>query len=243
MERREGPRPPIVGGPVCTRTADRSLHVSLLPAGMRTCSFDCVYCPFPRRRSFRHWPPPGDVGSAVRQALHRTPDVESITLSGPGEPTLHPRFGRALADVLGARSARPELPVRIVTNGSTLVEPRVRRLLGFADERLVRIDAGGSRIARPHGGPGAARIDAALAELADFSVESVFVEGPDANTGDADVRAWIERLAALRPERVYVTTLAEPPIEPGPCRASDARLAEIAAALRQRTGIEVTVLP
>lgn len=243
MREPEGPPVSTVGGPVCTRTADRSLHVSLLPTGERTCSFDCLYCPFPRSRRFRHWPLPGDLGSAVRQALHRTPEIESITVSGPGEPTLHPRFGRALADVLGAREVRPDLPVRVVTNGTTLIEPRVRRLLSFADERVVRIDAGGERISRPHGGAGAEAIDAALRQLPDFSAESFFVEGADGNIAEADVSGWIDRLAALRPQRVYVTTVAEAPLEPGLRRASEATLVRIAAELRRRTGLEVTVLP
>jgi wyosine [tRNA(Phe)-imidazoG37] synthetase (radical SAM superfamily) len=243
MDPPELPRTPIVGGPVCTRTADRSLHVNLLPTEGRLCTLDCLYCPFPRAQRWQHWPRPGDIGAAVTNALHGSPELESITISGPGEPTLHPQFGRALGDVLSARRTRPDLPVRIVTNGTTLLQPRVRRLLEFADERIVRIDAGGARIARPRSEVSPVAIAAALGELSDFSVESVFVDGPEGNTGERDVNEWIARLAELRPVRVYVTTIAEPPLVPTVRRADAATLERIAGALRDGTHLATVVLP
>jgi wyosine [tRNA(Phe)-imidazoG37] synthetase (radical SAM superfamily) len=186
---------------------------------------------------------PGDIGAAVRRALHETRAIESITVSGPGEPTLHPRFGLALAEILSARNlTRPALPVRIVTNGSTALQPRIRRLLGFADERLVRVDAGGDRIARPRHEGASASIAAALRELRDFCVESIFVEGPGGNTGDTEVSAWIDRLIELHPKHVTVTTIAEPATGPSVQRASRATLERIAERLRL-TGIATTVIP
>jgi wyosine [tRNA(Phe)-imidazoG37] synthetase (radical SAM superfamily) len=237
------PRVRIVGGPVCTRTADHSLHVNLTPGEGRFCTLDCVYCPFPRTRDVPVWRPPGDIGSAVRNALHETPELDSITVSGPGEPTLHPRFGHALAEVLSARMVRPGLPVRVVTNGTTALEPRVRRLLGFADERLVRIDAGGDRISRPRRELPQSELATALHELGDFNVESVFVEGAGGNTGDGDVQEWIDWLAALHPKHVTVTTIAEPPLDPTVRRAEPATLERIAAELHRRTGLTASVLP
>jgi wyosine [tRNA(Phe)-imidazoG37] synthetase (radical SAM superfamily) len=186
---------------------------------------------------------PGDIGSAVRNALREAPELDSITISGPGEPTLHPRFGHALGDILSARLVRPSLPVRIVTNGTTALKPHIRRLLEFADERLVRIDAGADRIARPRHELAHEEIAAALHELSDFTVESVFVEGPEGNTGDRDVSEWIERLAKLCPKHVTVTTVAEPPLDPTVQRAEAATLERIAAQLRDRTGLVATALP
>ena len=242
-EQAQVPRTRIIGGPVCTRTADHSLHVNLLPGQGRLCTLDCVYCPFPRSQEAPVWRLPGDIGSAVRNALHEAPELDSITISGPGEPTLHPRFGHALGDILSARLVRPALPVRIVTNGSTAVKPHIRRLLEFADERLVRIDAGGDRIARPRHALPSEAIAAGLRELSDFTVESVFVEGPGGNTSDRDVSEWIERLAELCPKHVTVTTIAEPPLDPSVHRAEAATLDRIAALLRDRTGLAATALP
>ena len=242
-ERAELPRARIIGGPVCTRTADHSLHVNVVPGSTRRCTLDCVYCPFPRSTDAPGWRLPGDIGAAVMNALHEAPGLDSITVSGPGEPTLHPRFGQALAEVLSARRVRPELPVRIVTNGTTAQEPRIRRWLEFADERLVRIDAGGDRISRPRHPLARGAIADALRELPDFSVESVFVEGPGGNTGARDVAEWIDRIAELRPKQVTVTTIAEPALDPSVHRAAAETLEQIAAQLQRRTGVPTEVLP
>jgi hypothetical protein len=57
------------------------------------------------------------------------------------------------------------------------------------------------------------------------------------------VSEWIERLAALRPKHVTVTTVAEPPLDPSLRRARPATLERIAEQLRHRTGLTATVLP
>ncbi len=243
MDPSETPPNAIIGGRVCTRTGGRSLHVNLLPGTGRICALDCLYCPFPRADGWQRCPRPGDVGTAVMNALHGAAALESITISLPGEPTLHPEFGRAFGEVLSARRVRPELPVRIVTNGTTLLSPRVRRLLGFADECVVRIDAGGERISRPARSAPHGALAAALCELPDFSVESVFVQGPEGNTNERDVDEWIAQLGELHPCRVYVTTIAETPLAPTVRRADVATLERIAAELRRRAGLDARVIP
>ena len=85
-ERGELPRAKIIGGPVCTRTADHSLHVNLVPGDGRRCTFDCVYCPFPCANDGLSWRLPGDIGTAVMNALHNAPEIDSITVSGPANP-------------------------------------------------------------------------------------------------------------------------------------------------------------
>jgi len=235
-----GRRGTVLSQPPCTRTAERSICVSLTPPGGRVCNLDCLYCPFPHAEQRAHWPNPGTVEAVLRNAV-RGAEVESITVSGPGEPTLHPRFGQALAAVLSARQARPGLPVRIVTNVVRVLDPGVRRLIGFADERVVRMDADSERIEGAE--PALAELRPALQELDDFSLESVFVDGPQGNLGEPEVEAWIERVAALAPDCVYVTTVAEEPEEEGLRRADAALLEAIAERLRACCDAQVRVVP
>ena len=84
----------LVYGPVQSRRLGRSLGVNLCPAGRKTCNFNCAYCQygwtnFPAKEMF---PRPADVIDALDAALQRDPDVDSITVAGNGEPTLHPAF-------------------------------------------------------------------------------------------------------------------------------------------------------
>src|SRR5262249_40575729 len=113
----------------------------------------------------------------------------------------------------------------------------------FADERLVRVDAGGDRISRPKHAPSSESVADALRLLSDFSVESVFVEGSGGNTNEYDVEEWIDRLAALHPEHVTVRPAAEPPLDPDRRRADAATLERIARRLHERTGLAATALP
>jgi hypothetical protein len=79
--------------------------------------------------------------------------------------------------------------------------------------------------------------------VSDFSVESVFDEGPAGNV-DADcLDAWLDLVGELRPVQVYVTTIgSEPPENAGVCAASSATLEAIALRLRERTGLPVAVI-
>jgi len=230
----------IVGGPVCTRVAGGALCVSFLPPDLRLCTFDCTYCTFERGERRTGWPSPGAIGAAVACGLRANPAIESIAIAGRGEQTLHPRFGMAMANVLSARQARPRLPIRISTNGTTILRPEVRRALELADERILRLDAGGDRVHRGRLSSPLGAIVATLASLSDFTLESVFVEGRGANTDADSVREWLELLGELRPSHVYVTTIERPPVAAGPLPARPATLEEIAARVRDEAGIGVT---
>src|SRR5436190_21439472 len=98
----------IVYGPVASRRLGRSLGVNLSPPGRKTCNFNCAYCQygwtdFPVRGDF---PSPSDVIDAVDRALAQNPDVDTITLAGNGEPTLHPAFGPIAEGLFNVRARR-----------------------------------------------------------------------------------------------------------------------------------------
>jgi wyosine [tRNA(Phe)-imidazoG37] synthetase (radical SAM superfamily) len=237
----------IVYGPISSRRFGRSLGIDLSPAGWRACSFDCVYCELPAPLNVDgapHWPSAGDVESALGQALPRAGPLDSITIAGRGEPTLHPRFGAVVAAVLAqARRGRPGTPVRILTNGSTLVRADVRRALDLLDERVVAFDAGPERVDRPEHPLPLGSLVAGATLLRDVSVQSCFVVGEISNTDVRSVEAWIDVLAALRPRAVWVHSLSRPSARARVQAAPAPVLEAIAARLRSRTGLVAKVTP
>jgi wyosine [tRNA(Phe)-imidazoG37] synthetase (radical SAM superfamily) len=232
----------IAPASICTRVTDRTLRVSFLPPESRVCNFHCTYCPFRDTRQ-GGWPSPGAITSAVARALGRIEAVDSITISGSGEPTLHPHFGAAVAGVLWARQTRPSLAIRIATNGTTLLQPRVRRVLGLLNEAIVRVDAGAERIDRPGSRTPLGAVVTGLMQLPAFSIESIFVDGQVANTDPDSIRDWLGLLGELRPDHVYVATIARAPSETGARPASHATLERIAGLVRDRTGLGASVVP
>jgi wyosine [tRNA(Phe)-imidazoG37] synthetase (radical SAM superfamily) len=235
----------IVYGPIDSRRFGRSLGIDLVPAGVRICSYDCVYCSCPRRlapRATAPWPSPEAIADALRAALATVGALDSVTISGHGEPTLHPRFESVVENILDvARSLRPGVSVRILTNGSGIVRPEVRAALARLDETIAKLDAGVQRVSRPkaHFPVGASL--AALAFLDHVTIQSCFVDGPVSNTDHATVEEWAEVVGEVRPPAVQIYTISEQPAGESLRPVAATRLEEIACVLRARTGIEARV--
>ena len=249
LERTQRSRPAgaVVYGPLRSRRLGRSLGVNLSPPGCRVCSFSCIYCEIPRVGSGdpdqRAWPTPGAVAEALACALRRCGPLDSITISGNGEPTLHPDFGVAVSCVLAeARRLRPRVPVRILSNGSEAVRPEIRRALDLLDERIVTLDAAPAEIDRPDPGSPLGGLLHGLSLLRDVSVQSCFVDGAVSNTGDDVVDEWADLVAELAPRRVQVYTVNRKPATRDIWPVSEGRLRQIASILRERAGIRAQVV-
>jgi wyosine [tRNA(Phe)-imidazoG37] synthetase (radical SAM superfamily) len=123
------------------------------------------------------------------------------------------------------------------------VVPAVRAALDRLDERIVKLDADPQRVSRPAPSAPLGTLVHALSLLRDVTVQSCFVEGDFANTGEASVAEWAELLAELRPRAVQVYTIDRQAARGGVLPASAALLEEIACRLRARTGIDAGVFP
>jgi wyosine [tRNA(Phe)-imidazoG37] synthetase (radical SAM superfamily) len=127
-----------VYGPVDSWRYGRSLGID--PIGsVSTCSFNCVYCQL------------GDIEHQIAQRKIFVPtaqiqsdlqpftpwNVDIITLSGSGEPTLALNLG----EIVRMIKATTTKSVAVLTNGSLLSDPAVRADLAIADQVAVKLDA------------------------------------------------------------------------------------------------------
>ena len=117
----------IVYGPIISRRLGVSLGVNLLPAGYKTCSFDCVYCHYGCTHaktvdpSVEDMPWPQEVERALEAALRRHHSVDSLTFSGNGEPTLHPAFAEIARTARQLRDRHaPHVRLALFSNSSTM---------------------------------------------------------------------------------------------------------------------------
>lgn len=206
-----------VYGPVPSRRLGRSLGIDLIP--FKTCSYNCIYCQLGRTRhktvERRNWIAPEIVLEELKKRLHIP--FDTITLAGSGEPTLHSEIGRVIADVKMLTDA----PVAVLTNGSLLSRPDVRRDLEAADIVLPSLDAGNEKlfhyINRPHP---AVRFLPMVEGLIDFRrsfrgkiwLEVFLLGGVNALPPAVHEIALIaERIG---PERIQLNTVTRPPAEP-----------------------------
>ncbi len=221
-----------VYGPVPSRRLGRSLGVDLVP--FKTCTYDCVYCQLGpttdktlRRQRFVD---PADVVARVVERLVAEPDI--ITIAGSGEPTLHSGIGKVIAGI----KASTDIPVAVLTNGSLLGAPEVRRDLADADLVIPSLDAPDERlfrlVNRPHHELRFADVVDGMAAFrqgfsGQFWLEVFLLGGVTGLTNEVDRMAAI--VARLSPERVQLNTVARPPAESFAEAVPADRLLEFAA--------------
>lgn len=203
-------------GPVPSRRLGLSLGVDLVP--FKTCTLDCLYCQLgPTARTTvtrKSYAPAAEVLRQLEAALKKGGAMDWITFSGSGEPTLHTGLGKMIRAV--KRMTR--IPVAVITNGTLLADPRVRRALREADLVLPDLDAGSARvfrkINRPHPSLRFSRVAAGITRFArEFRgrvwLEVVLLRG--VNDAPEELKRIGALAATIRPERVQLNTAARPP--------------------------------
>ncbi len=201
-----------------SRRLGLSLGIDLTPH--KVCDFDCVYCQCGpttvKTMQRKPYVPYRLVLAQVLRAIRDRGRIDFLTFSGSGEPTLNSGFGKLIAAL--KRSTR--IPVCVITNGSTLYRPEVRRALRQADLVLPTLCAASQRaldrVNRPHP---ALRISTIIRGLAAFRrefrgqiwLEVMLVRG--LNDSNRDIRNLKKAIARIKPDKVQLNTVVRPPSE------------------------------
>ena len=206
-------------GPVRSRRLGRSLGIDLVP--VKTCSFDCVYCECGHTtrvtRERQEFFPVREVLCELSDYLSQSPELDFITFSGSGEPTLSTSIGEVIRFL---KSEFPRYRVAVLTNGSLLWHPEVREDLLSADVVLPTLSSVFEdtfrKIQRPAPGILVSQIIDGLERFREEYHGDIWLEVfiiPGINTGPRELdglRAAIER---IRPDRVQLNTLDRPGTE------------------------------
>ncbi len=130
-------------GPVESRRLVLSLGITLTP--YKTCSFDCVYCQLGKTtyqtKERKEYLKTEEILEELKSWLQNNPkeakELNYITFSGSGEPTLHINIGQLITQIKNITS----VPVAVITNSSLLNTPSLRREILAADLILPSLDA------------------------------------------------------------------------------------------------------
>lgn len=247
----------IVYGPVESRRMGTVLGINILGTESKVCSFDCGYCDLGAtqmrlnklKRDVK-FPTPEEIATALNDSFRKIhengPAINAISISGNGEPTLHPDFPEVVDVILAARDRwLPGKPVKILTNGGTLDTRKVAEALNKLDERIVKIDAGNEKVFKAVNAPLSrttlARVLAGIRNLKDVVVQSLFVQGYVDNTKPSDIDDWIEVIAIIKPKMVQIHGISRQPAVPGLLRCDEDTLYTIASRLERKTQIKSLV--
>ncbi len=156
--------------------------------------------------------------SELKVALKSHPNIDSITLTANGEPTMYPYLDELIDEISPLKG---ELKTLILSNSATLSDPKIFTTLLKLDHVKLSLDAATSevftKIDRPHK---SIRIDAIIQAIQDFShlftgklfIEILFVKG--LNDTNHEVSALNKALMSVVCERIDIGTIDRPPAYP-----------------------------
>ena len=219
----------IVYGPIRSRRLGVSLGVNLMPTDAKLCSFDCVYCECGWNQPVLH--PQLPTRQQVREALASnlsplasSPQIDVITFSGNGEPTMHPDFLGIIQDTCALRDQYcPNAKVSVLSNSTQLGRVEVVQALKLCDNRILKLDSAIDATMRlidkpvnPH--LTVAQVMEWLQQFdGDFTLQTCFLRGDYHgqvidNTTSEELAAWYHAVEILRPKQVmiYVIDRATP---------------------------------
>jgi len=229
-------------GPVPSRRLGLSLGVDVIPN--KLCSLDCVYCEVgitdKRGLARKEYLPAIEILDEVKQVLAEYPQLDYITISGSGEPTLNSKIG----DIIRGIKQMTNVPVAVLTNGTLLDDPEVRRDLMDADIVSPSLDAVTpeifEKIDRPNPN---LRIDNIIEGIKTFRkefhgrmwIEILFVRGM--NDHDEEVYKLKQVIDEIQPEKVHLNTVIRPPAYSSAQPVEEKRMKEIQNILGSRSEI------
>ena len=233
-------REEVVFGPIKSRRLGWSLGINLLPTKGKICNFDCIYCECGWNADGRDdtkLPSAAEVRSALEAKLAdillEGTQVDSITFSGDGEPTLNPDFARIIDDTIALRDIYcPQAKVSVLTNATKLLSDTVFGALRKVDAPILKLDAPTDERARKiNGALPSFRIDDVVKGMkrfeGDFILQTMFLKSDDFDSLEPQMLAkWMDIVREIRPRLIMAYTIARPTPQSGLSAYSAAQIRE-----------------
>lgn len=210
-------------GPIKSRRLGLSLGLTLTPS--KVCNLNCVYCQLGRTSSQfnerKEYIPIEDIFAELKWWLENDPEAKNlnyITFSGSGEPTLNSGIGQLIERIKKISSAQ----IALITNSSLLNDPLVRRDILLADLIIPSLDAATpeifAKIERPHPQVRLENIISGLMALRKEFRGKVWLEVMLVAGVNDDIR-HIKKLKniidEIRPDKIQINSPVRSTAEPG----------------------------
>jgi wyosine [tRNA(Phe)-imidazoG37] synthetase (radical SAM superfamily) len=206
-------------GPVASRRLGRSLGIDIVP--LKTCPYDCLYCQLgsgaAATQEREEYVKAELIFKELERWLKQDIELDYLTVSGSGEPTLNCRLGKIID---GIKQLAPENRLAVITNGALLSRPEVRDELSGADVVLPSLDAGDTAtfdaMNRPAGGVEFERMLDGLREFSlsfrgEIWLEVFLLSG--VNDSDQQIASLKAVVDTISHDRLQLNTLGRPPAE------------------------------
>jgi len=207
-------------GPINSRRFGTSLGIDLSPSH-KQCNFDCLYCELAPAATVDiqvETPSVSEIISDLSKALDEHQNIDEITLTANGEPTLYPHLKELIQEIDKIKGDKETL---ILTNSAALVDKEVFETLLALDQVKLSLDAVSinifTKIDRPHEGIDISKlVDAVIGFSKVYHgklfIEILFVRG--LNNTEEEIVKLNNVLNQLSPLRIDIGTIDRPPAYP-----------------------------
>lgn len=200
-------------GPVISRRLGLSLGIDLIP--FKTCSLDCVYCECGKTNQLlierREYVPTAEVTAELDKYLQSNPNIDYLTFSGSGEPTLHSGLGQIIDFI---KENYPRYKISLLTNSTLFPQEGVIKEVKDLDLIVPSLDAVSedifNKINRPISGVRAAEIVKGLESLRASFVGQLWLEIfiiPGINDHREELQLFKKALQRIRPDKIQLNSL------------------------------------
>ncbi len=248
-----------VFGPIHSRRLGTSLGVNLMPNDGKICTFDCVYCEagynsqgkgttgISNREEVK-----AELEAKLKSMIENGENLDVITFSGNGEPTIHPDFSGVVDDVIALRDKYfPKVKISVLSNSTMIFKQEVFDALLKVDNNILKLDSAIDSTMRKMNSPvsknfnGKDLVECLSKFGKDCIVQTMMLRGTHNgqeidNTTDEEVEALCEAYVKIQPQEVMLYSIDRETPEQNLTKIQHDELDAIADRFRAK-GIKVQV--
>ena len=207
----------IIFGPVNSRRFGKSLGIDLSPS-KKQCNFDCLYCeldPAKTMGTYEDVISVQEIIEALSTSLKRHQDIDAITVTANGEPTLYPYLSELLDEI---DKIKGSIKTLILSNGSRISDLKVQKALMKFDTVKLSLDCATNRclkrLDRSHEGILVEDIKQGMLDFRKKFNKPLIIEVlivKSINDKKEEIEALNKFLLTLNPTRIDIGTIDRPP--------------------------------
>lgn len=209
--------PNIIFGPIPSRRFGMSLGVDLSPSS-KQCNFDCLYCELEKAKTVSKQTEivnVEDIISQLKTALQNHKNIDVVTFTANGEPSLYPYLSQLIDEV---DKIKGDIKTLILSNGANIYQKEIQNTLKKIDIVKLSLDCVSYKCFKKLD-----RVDSSVEcdKIVDGMVEfrkiydkqliceCLFVK--TLNDSNEEIELIRDALTKIKPNRVDIGTIDRPP--------------------------------
>lgn len=207
----------ILFGPVNSRRFGKSLGIDLSPS-KKQCNFDCLYCelePAKTMGKYEEVISVKEIINELQEALHTHQDIDALTITANGEPTLYPYLSELMDEI---NKIKGNIKTLILSNAANIHEEKTQEALMKFDTVKLSLDCATARclkrLDRAHEGIDVETIKEGMLRFKSIFKNPLIIEilmVKNINDSDEEIEALNDYLLKLQPTRIDLGTIDRPP--------------------------------